>query len=109
VDLVLFNRRLKCLVIIDLKLGKFSHADVGQMILYTNYANEHWREDGENPPVGLILCDQKSDALAHYTLENLPNKILASEYKTVLPGEDVLVKEMKQAKKLLSKRNIVSK
>jgi predicted nuclease of restriction endonuclease-like (RecB) superfamily len=103
VDLVLFNRRLKCLVIIDLKLGKFSHADVGQMILYTNYANEHWREEGENPPIGLILCDQKSDALAHYTLENLPNKILASEYKMVLPDEKILENEITKVKRLLGK------
>jgi predicted nuclease of restriction endonuclease-like (RecB) superfamily len=103
VDLVLFNRRLRCLVIIDLKLGKFSHTDVGQMILYTNYANEHWREEGENPPVGLILCDQKSDALAHYTLENLPNKILASEYKMVLPDEKILEEEINKAKRLLGK------
>jgi YhcG PDDEXK nuclease domain/DUF1016 N-terminal domain len=103
VDLVLFNRRLKCLVIIDLKLGKFSHADVGQMILYTNYANEHWREEGENPPIGLILCDQKSDALAHYTLENLPNKILASEYKMVLPDEKLLEEEINKCKRLLVK------
>ncbi len=103
VDLVLFNRRLKCLVIIDLKLGKFSHADVGQMILYTNYAGEHWREEGENPPIGLILCDQKSDALAHYTLENLPNKILASEYKMVLPDEKLLEEEINKAKRLLGK------
>lgn len=103
VDLVLFNRRLKCLVIIDLRLGKFSHADVGQMILYTNYANEHWREEGENPPIGLILCDQKSEALAHYTLENLPNKILASEYKMVLPDEKILEKEIVKAKRLIGK------
>ncbi len=103
VDLVLFNRRLKCLVIIDLKLGKFSHADVGQMILYTNYANEHWREEGENPPIGLILCDQKSNALAHYTLENLPNKILASEYKMILPNEKVLQEEIAKAKRLIGK------
>lgn len=109
VDLVLFNRRLKCLVIIDLKLGKFSHADVGQMVLYTNYANEHWREADENPPIGLILCDQKSDALAHYTLENLPNKILASEYKMILPSEDILVKEIGKVKRILSQKNIVSK
>lgn len=105
VDLVLFNRRLKCLVIIDLKLGKFSHADVGQMILYTNYANEHWREEGENPPVGLILCDRKSDALARYTLENLPNKILAAEYKTILPDEKVLEEEIAKAKRLVGKRS----
>lgn len=104
VDLVLFNRRLKCLVIIDLKIGKLTHADIGQMVLYTGYANEHWREEGENPPVGLILCDRKNDALAHYTLENLPNKVLASEYKMVLPDEKILVEEIRQAKKLLSAR-----
>ncbi len=68
VDLVLFNRRLKCLVIIDLKLGRLTHADIGQMLLYTNYADEHWRMEEENPPVGLILCAEKNDALAHYTL-----------------------------------------
>lgn len=104
VDLVLFNRRLKCLVIIDLKLGRLTHADIGQMLLYTGYAAEHWREEGENPPVGLILCDQKNDALAHYTLENLPNKVLASEYKMVLPDEKTLAREIKQAKRELSAR-----
>jgi predicted nuclease of restriction endonuclease-like (RecB) superfamily len=103
VDLVLFNRRLKCLVIIDLKLGKYSHADAGQMILYTNYANEHWREEGENPPIGLILCDQKNDVLAHYTLENLPNKILAAEYKMILPDEKILEEEINKAKRFLGK------
>lgn len=59
VDLVLYNRRLKCLVIVDLKLNKITHADIGQMLLYTGYAAEHWREDGENPPVGLILCAEE--------------------------------------------------
>ena len=56
VDLLFFHRRLRCLVIIDLKLGKFTHADAGQMHLYLNYAREHWSQPGENPPVGLILC-----------------------------------------------------
>lgn len=102
VDLVLFNRRLKCLVIIDLKIGKMSHADIGQMLLYTNYASEHWREDGENPPIGLILCAEKNDALAHYTLENLPNKVLAKEYKTVLPDEEILIKEIEKTRRMLS-------
>jgi len=102
VDLVLFNRRLKCLVIIDLKIGKLTHADIGQMLLYTGYASEHWREAGENPPVGLILCAEKNDALAHYTLENLPNKILAKEYKTVLPDEEILIQEIEKTRKMLS-------
>ncbi len=103
VDLVLFNRRLRCLVIIDLKIGKLTHADIGQMLLYTGYANEHWRMEDENPPIGLILCDQNNTALAHYTLENLPNKVLASEYKMFLPSEDILVEEINKAKRLLGK------
>ena len=104
VDLVLFNRRLKCLVIIDLKLGKLTHADIGQMLLYTGYAAEHWREAGENPPVGLILCDASNNALAHYTLDNLPNKILAKEYKMVLPDEKILVEEIEKTRRMLSGR-----
>ncbi|HSK70045.1 MAG TPA: PDDEXK nuclease domain-containing protein [Pyrinomonadaceae bacterium] len=106
VDLVLFNRRLRCLVIIDLKLGRLTHADIGQMILYTNYADEHWREEGENPPVGLILCDQNNEALAHYTLDLLPNKVLAKEYRLILPDEKILVEEIKQAKREISGRII---
>ena len=106
VDLVLFNRRLKCLVIIDLKLDKLTHADIGQMILYTGYAAEHWREEGENPPVGLILCAEKNEALAHYTLENLPNKVLAKEYKTVLPDEKILAREIEKTRKMLSGRKL---
>ena len=59
VDLLFFHRRLRCLVVIDLKIGKFTHADAGQMHLYLNYAREHWVHEGENPPVGLILCAQR--------------------------------------------------
>lgn len=96
VDLLFFHRRLKALVVIDLKVGKFTHADAGQMHLYLNYAREHWTHDGENPPVGLILCAEKNSAVAHYALEGLPNKVLAAEYKLVLPDEkriaDVLAK-----------------
>ena len=109
IDLVLFNRRLKCLVIIDLKLDKITHADIGQMLLYTNYANEHWRIEDENPSVGLILCAEKNDALAHYTLESLPNEVLAKEYKTVLPDEKVLVEEIEKTRKILSGRKIANR
>ena len=106
VDLVLYNRRLRCLVIIDLKIGELDHADIGQMLLYTNYANEHWRIEDENPSIGLILCAEKNDALAHYTLENLPNKVLAKEYKTVLPDEKILTREIEKNRKMLSGRII---
>lgn len=101
IDLLFFHRRLRCLVIIDLKLGMFTHADAGQMHLYLNYAREHWTHEHENPPVGLILCSQKDEAVAHYALEGLPNKVLASEYKMILPDEQVLVAELKRTQNML--------
>src|SRR5262249_51574156 len=90
VDLVFYHRRLRCLVIIDLKLDKLTHADVGQMHLYCNYARAHWTLPDENPPVGLILCTGKGAALARYALEGLPNKIMATEYLTALPPHELL-------------------
>jgi len=94
--LLFFHRTLRCLVVIDLKLGKLSHADVGQMHLYLNYAREHWARPGENPPVGLILCADRREAVAGYALEGLPNKILASEYLTTLPQEETIAAELEQ-------------
>ena len=101
VDLLFFHRRLRCLVVIDLKLGKFTHADSGQMHMYLNYAREHWTHPDENPPVGLILCAVKDHALAHYALEGLPNKVIAAQYKTVLPDEMALVAEIDKTRKAL--------
>ncbi len=94
IDLLLYHRQLRCLVVIDLKTGRFTHADAGQMHLYLNYAQEHWTMPGENPPVGLILCAQKDAAVAHYSLSNLPNRILAAEYRTILPSEALLSTEL---------------
>lgn len=104
VDLLFFHRRLRCLVIIDLKLGKFTHADAGQMHLYLNYALEHWTHPDENPPVGLILCAQKDHAVAHYALEGLPNKVLAAEYRTALPDEKLLAEELERNRRILEGR-----
>jgi len=101
VDLLFFHRRLRCLVIIDLKVGKLTHADAGQMHTYLNYARKHWTNEGENPPVGLILCSQPNDALAQYALEGLPNKVLAREYKLMLPQEKQLVAEMEKTRHFL--------
>src|SRR3984893_3350337 len=100
VDLLFFHRKLRCLVVIDLKVGKFTHADAGQMHLYLNYAREHWTQSGENPPVGLILCAEKDDAIAKYALEGLPNKVLAREYKLALPDEKRLVAEIEKKREL---------
>ncbi len=71
VDLVFFHRVLRCLLVVDLKLGAFTHADAGQMHMYLNYAKEHWVKAGENPPVGLILCAEKGHDEARYALEVL--------------------------------------
>lgn len=106
VDLLFFHRGLKCLLIIDLKVGKFGYADAGQMHLYLNYAREHWMKPGENPPVGLILCAEKGAAEAHYALEGLPNKVLATEYRTVLPDETLLAEELDKTRRELEARRI---
>jgi len=99
VDLLFFHRRLRCLVVIDLKLGEFTHADAGQMHLYLNYAREHWTMPQENPPVGLVLCAKKDHAVAKYALEGLPNKVVAAEYRTALPSEGVLVRKIEEARR----------
>jgi predicted nuclease of restriction endonuclease-like (RecB) superfamily len=101
VDLVFFHRRLRCLLLADLKIGKFSYADAGQMHMYLNYAREHWTKPGENPPVGLILCAEKGAAEAHYSLDSLPNKILAAEYQTVLPNEKLIAEELDRSRRAL--------
>jgi predicted nuclease of restriction endonuclease-like (RecB) superfamily len=104
VDLLFFHRKLRCLVVIDLKVGKFTHADAGQMHLYLNYAREHWTQPDENPPVGLILCAEKDDAIARYALEGLPNKVLAREYKLALPDEKRLAAEIEKTRERLERK-----
>lgn len=106
VDLLFFHRWLKCLLVIDLKVGKFSHADAGQMHLYLNYAREHWMKPGENPPVGLILCAGKGANEVRYALEGLPNKVLAAEYQTVLPNEQLLAEELAKTRRELEARRV---
>ena len=101
IDLVFFHR-LQCLIIVDLKLGKFTHADAGQMNLYLNYARENWTHPHENPPVGLILCSEKDAAVAHYALGNLTNQVLAREYQLNLPDEGEIAARIETARRLLS-------
>ncbi len=104
VDLLFFHRRLRCLVIFDLKLGRFTHADAGQMHLYLNYAREHWVQPGENPPVGIILCSSKGESLVRYATENLPNKLLVRDYLTTLPDEKLLAAELEKTRATLERR-----
>ena len=104
VDLLFFHRSLRCLVVIDLKIGSFTHADAGQMHFYLNYAREHWVREGENPPVGLILCSEKDEALAQYALEGLANKVMAAEYRVSLPDETVLAAELDRTRQSMELR-----
>jgi len=108
VDLVFFHRSLRCLVLIDLKLGTFTHTDAGQMNVYLNYAREHWTQHDENPPVGVILCAAKGKALARYATAGLENKMLVSKYLTALPNEKVLADEIDKTRRALEKQGMVS-
>jgi predicted nuclease of restriction endonuclease-like (RecB) superfamily len=101
IDLLLFHRRLRCLFIFDLKLGRFTHADAGQMNLYVNYAAEHLTLPEENPPAGLVLCSEHDEAVARYSMGSLTNKILAAQYKLNLPNPRLLEKEIEKTRRLL--------
>ena len=107
-DLLFFHRRLRCLVVIDLKIGSFSHADAGQMNFYLNYVREHWVLEGENPPVGLILCSEKNEVLARYALEGLANDVLAAEYRIALPDEEMLAAELDRTRQAIEARASVN-
>ncbi|MFH1275965.1 MAG: PDDEXK nuclease domain-containing protein [Candidatus Woesearchaeota archaeon] len=94
IDLVLYHRTLKCFVLIDLKLGEMTHSDTGQMSLYLNYYRQNEVREGENEPIGLILCASKNKELAKYILTD--KQMFASEYKLKLPSEEVLQEQMKK-------------
>lgn len=109
IDLLFFHRKLKSLVIIDLKVGRFTSADAGQMQLYVNYAKAHWTNAGENPPVGLILCTENDSVVAKYSLYGSTNKILATEYRINLPTEKDLAEKLKQTRKFIEQKNLSRK
>ena len=101
VDLVFYHRLLKCLIIIDLKTGKFSHADAGQMNMYLSYAEKHWTHKGENPPIGLILCTEKDNTVVEYTLKGMRKNIVTADYMTKLPSKKILTQEIEKTKRML--------
>lgn len=105
IDLLFYHRGLRCLVVIDLKVGKFTHADAGQMNLYLNYLTENEMLEGEESPIGLILCSEKDEAVAHYALGKLTNKIFASRYKLHLPDPEILTREVEAERKRLEMRS----
>ena len=101
VDLVLYNYKLKCFVLIDLKRGDLTHQDIGQMQMYVNYYTRELMEPGDNPPIGIVLCADKSDTLVRYTLPLDNKQIYASKYMLYLPKEEDLREEINKQRELL--------
>lgn len=94
IDLVFYNYILKCFVLIDLKMGDLTHQDLGQMQMYVNYFTRYMMNEGDNPPVGLLLCSQKSDTLVRLTLPEDNRQIYAAKYMAYLPTEEELKREL---------------
>ncbi len=90
IDLVFYNRILKCFILIDLKIGELKHQDIGQMQMYVNYYDREVKLNEENQTIGLILCQNKSEAVVEYTLPENNEQIFASKYQTVLPSKEEL-------------------
>lgn len=94
IDLVFYNYILKCFVLIDLKVGDLTHQDLGQMQMYVHYYERELMNEGDNPPIGIILCASKSESLVKYTLPENEKQIFASRYKLYLPSEEELLREL---------------
>ena len=96
IDLVFYNYILKCFVLIDLKIGDLTHQDLGQMQMYVHYYERELMNEGDNPPIGIVLCADKSDAVVKYTLPENETHVFASKYKLFLPTEEELLVELKK-------------
>jgi predicted nuclease of restriction endonuclease-like (RecB) superfamily len=94
IDLVFYHYVLKCFVLIDLKMDDLMHQDLGQMQMYVNYYTREMMNEGDNPPIGIVLCADKSDAVVRYTLSEDNKQIFASKYMLYLPSEEELKKEI---------------
>ena len=92
IDLVFYNRVLKCFVLIDLKIGELKHQDLGQMQMYVNYYDREMRLEGENKTIGIVLCQNKSELVVEYTLPENNEQIFASKYKTILPSKEEFIR-----------------
>ena len=90
IDLVFYHRILKSHILIDLKIGKFDHSDAGQMNLYLNYYKENVMAEGDNPPIGLLLCGDKSETLARYATSGMDNQLFVSQFLVKLPEKKML-------------------
>jgi predicted nuclease of restriction endonuclease-like (RecB) superfamily len=105
VDLVFYNYLLRCFVLIDLKVGKLTHQDIGQMDSYVRMFDAHARPKGDNPTIGLILCSKKNEAIAKYSVLNEGSQIFAAKYVKVLPTERELTREIERERRLIDARH----
>lgn len=105
VDLVFYHRRLRCFLLIDLKVGKLTQQDIGQMLLYTGYYEAEEMQEGENAPIGLILCTDKNEAVVRYTLSKTDQAVFASRYQLYLPTEEELRAELRRERDALEIEN----
>ena len=96
VDLVFYNRLLRCFVLFDLKIGQLKHQDIGQMQMYVHYYERELMNEGDNPPIGIVLCADKSESVVKYTLPENETQIFASKYKLYLPSEEELLRELQR-------------
>jgi len=101
IDLVFYNYILKCFVLVDLKVGKLTHQDIGQMDFYVRYFEQEIKLPEDNPTIGLILCAEKNESMAKYTLLEDSKNIFASKYKLYLPTEEELIEELERGKRYL--------
>lgn len=107
VDLVFYNYILKCFFLIDLKIGKLTHQDVGQMDFYVRYFEKEEKLEGDNPTIGLILCSDKNEVMVKYTLLSESKNVFASKYKLYLPTEEELKRELvKEREMVLRERGV---
>jgi predicted nuclease of restriction endonuclease-like (RecB) superfamily len=96
IDLVLYNRLLQCFVIIEIKTGKITHQDIGQLQMYVNYHDRFEKKEHENPTIGILLCADKNDAVVRISLPENNQTIVASKYQLYLPSEEQLLEELKK-------------
>jgi predicted nuclease of restriction endonuclease-like (RecB) superfamily len=106
IDLVFYNYLLKCFVLVDLKVGKLAHQDVGQMDMYVRVFEEQYRAEGDNPTLGLILCSERNEAVAKYSLLADSQQLFASRYRAFLPTEAELQAELQRDRALLEDARI---
>jgi predicted nuclease of restriction endonuclease-like (RecB) superfamily len=108
IDLVFYNFILKCFVLIDLKIGKLAHQDIGQMDSYVRMYEDHAKVEGDNPTIGLILCSEKNEAIAHYSVLKDSKQLFASKYMLYLPTEEELERELIRERKLFEENQSVN-